>query len=145
MLGLPGGLEAVLARLIGPAVGEFASRQPGLVEQERRRALTELAEVRSRPVAKHRMRWAVADTYRGIERAQLVVVNIRDDTEKDTGETLLGEVGRLRKDDAVFADVMGPRGNRVPVTAVVANLTQPTDPGTKKALARILRIVRPGD
>jgi hypothetical protein len=84
----------------------------------------------------------LADTYRGIERAQLVVVNIRDHTEKDKGEALLAEVARLRKDDAVFTDVMGPRGNRVPITAVVANLAQPTDPGTKKALARIRRVIR---
>jgi hypothetical protein len=89
------------------------------------------------------MRWVVADTYRGIERAQLVVVNLRDHTEKDKGEALLAEVARLRKDDAVFTDVMGPRGNRVPITAVVANLTQPTDLGTKKALARIGRVIRP--
>jgi hypothetical protein len=141
LLGRPGGLESLLGGLIGPGLGEFALQQPDLVEQQRRKALAQLAELRSRPVAK-RMRWAVADTYRGIERAQLVVANIRDHTEKDKAEALLAEVARLRKDDAVFTDVIGPRGNRVPITAVVANLTQPTDPGTKKALARIRRIIR---
>jgi hypothetical protein len=145
VLSQPGGLEAILGRLINPIVGELARQQPELVEQQRRRALAELAELRSRPVARHRMRWAVADAYRGIERAQLVVVNIRDDVERSSAEALLAEVGRLRKDEAVYADVMGPRGSRVPITAVAANLTQPTDPGTKKALARILRVVRPGD
>jgi hypothetical protein len=84
------------------------------------------------------MLWAVADAYHGIERAQLVVVNIRDDAEKDTGETLLTQVARLRNDREVYTDVMGPRGNRVPITAVVANLT---DPGTKKALKRIRRVI----
>ena len=143
LLNQPGGLELVLARLIRPRLSQFAPQQPELVEQERRKALAQLAEVRGRPVTKHRMRWAVADTYRGIERAQLVVVNVRDRTEKDKGEALLAEVARLRKDDAVFTDVIGPRGNRVPITAVVANLTQPTDPGTKKALARIRRVIRP--
>jgi hypothetical protein len=143
VLSQSGGLEAMLARLISPGLGEFALQQPELVEQERRKALTELAQLRTRPPAKHRMRWAVADTYCGIERAQLVVVNIRDDADKDKGEALLTEVARLRKDEAVFADVMGPRGNRVPITATVANLTQPTDPGMKKALARIRRVIRP--
>lgn len=142
LLRQPSGLEALLGGLIGPGLGEFARQQPELVEQERRKALEQLAELRSRPVAKHRMRWTVADTYRGIERAQLVVVNIRDHTEKDKGEALLAEVTRLRKDDSVFTDVMGPRGNRVPITAVVANLTQPTDPITRKALARIRRVIR---
>lgn len=145
VLSRPGGLEAILDRLIGPALGEFARQQPALVEQERGKALAELAELRSKPVPRHRMRWAVADTYRGIERAQLVIVNIRDEAETSNGEALLDEVGRLRTDKAVFADVMGPRGSRVPITAVVANLTHPTDPGTKKALARIRRVVRPSD
>jgi hypothetical protein len=143
VLSQPGGLAAILDGLIGPGLGEFARQQPELVEQERRKALAQLAELRSRPVAKQRMGWAVANTYRGIEQAQLVVAAIRDPIEKDKGEALLAEVARLRKDDAVFADVMGPRGNRIPITAVVANLTQPTDPGTKKALARIRRIIRP--
>lgn len=142
VLSKPGGLESLLGRLIGPGLGEFARQRPELVEQERRKALAQLAELRSRPMAKQRMRWAVADTYRGIERAQLVVVNIRDHSEKDKGEALLAEVARLRKDDLVFTDVIGPRGNRVPITAVIANLTQPTDAGTKKALARIRRVIR---
>lgn len=142
VLSQPGGLEAILGRLIGPGLGEFALQQPELVEQERRKALAQLAELRARPTPKQRMRWVVADTYRGIERAQLVVVNIRDHTENDKGKVLLAEVARLRKDDQVFNDVIGPRGSRVPITAVVANLTQPTDPGTKKALARIRRVIR---
>jgi hypothetical protein len=141
VLSRPGGLESILGELIGPGLGEFALQRPKLVEQERRKALTQLADLRSRPVAKQRMRWAVADAYHGIERAQLVVVNIRDDTERDTGVSLLTEVARLRNDSEIFTDVMGPRGNRVPITAVVANLTQPTDPGAKKALRRIRRVI----
>jgi hypothetical protein len=138
VLSRPGGLESALIR---PGLSEFALQHPELVEQERRKALTQLAELRSRPVAKHRMIWAVADAYHGIERAQLVVVNIRDDTEKDTGETLLTQVARLRSDREIYNDVMGPRGNRVPITAVAANITHPTDPGTKKALKRIRRVI----
>jgi hypothetical protein len=56
---------------------------------------------------------------------------------------LLAEVARLRKDQAVFDDVMGRRGNKVPITAVVADLAEPEDLGTKKALARVRRVVRP--
>jgi hypothetical protein len=141
VLSRPGGLESALAALIGPGLSEFALQHPQLVEQERRKALTQLAELRSRPVAEHRMLWAVADAYHGIERAQLVVVNIRDDAEKDTGETLLTQVARLRNDREIYTDVMGPRGNRVPITAVVADLTHPADPGTKKALKRIRRVI----
>lgn len=141
-LSRPGGLESILGELIGPGLAEFALQQPNLVEQQRRTALTQLAELRSRPAATQPMRWAVAEAYHGIERAQLVVVNIRDDTEKDAGEAVLTEVARLRNDSEVFTDVMGPRGHRIPITAVVANLTQSTDPGTKKALTRIRRVLR---
>jgi hypothetical protein len=84
VLSRSGGLESALGALIGPGLGEFALRHAELVERERRKALTQLVELRSRPVAKHRMRWAVADAYQGVERAQLVVVNIRDDDERRT-------------------------------------------------------------
>ena len=141
VLSRPGGLESALAALIGPGLSKFALQHPELVEQERGKALTQLAELRSRPVAKHSMLWAVADAYHGIERAQLVVVNIRDDTEKDTGEALLTQVARLRSDREILTDVMGARGNRVPITAVVANLTHATDPGARKALKRIRRVI----
>jgi hypothetical protein len=141
-LSRPGGLESMLGELIGPGMAEFALQQPKLVEQQRRKALRQLAELRSRPATKQPMRWAVAAAYHGIERAQLVVVNIRDDTEKDIGAALLAEVARLRNDSDIFTDVMGPRGNRIPITAVVANLAQSTDPGTKKALTRLRRVIR---
>ena len=114
------------ARWSGIAAGQSPWPQPGTV----------------RPAAEQRLCWAVADTYRGIERAQFVVVDVRDHTGSDQGEALLAEVARLRTDDTVFTDVIGRRGNRIPVTAVVADLTQPTAPGTKKALARIRRAIR---
>jgi hypothetical protein len=87
ILSAPGGLEAMLGRLVGPQVGEFARRQPELVEQERRKALAELTKLRSKPVPQRRMRWALADPYQGVERAQLVVVNIRDDAERSRPDT----------------------------------------------------------
>jgi hypothetical protein len=42
----------------------------------------------------------------------------------------------------VFDDVLGWRGSRVPVTAVVADLAHARDAGTRKALARVSRSVR---
>ena len=77
--------------------------------------------------------------YEGIERAELVVMNVRSDAERDAAQVLVEEVRRLRKDQAVFDDVIGPHGNRVPVTAVVANVSNPRDRGLKKAVARVRR------
>jgi len=78
----------------------------------------------------------------GIERAQLAVVNARDDRERERGERLVSDVHRLRKDAAVFDDMLGYRGSKIPVTAVVANVADRSDAGTKKALARVRRAIR---
>lgn len=87
-------------------------------------------------------RWAISDGYAGIGHAQLVVVNIRREAERGRGEQLVADVMRLRKDQALFDDILGFRGSKIPVTAVVANLAVPGDPGRKKALARARRALR---
>lgn len=138
----PGGLESLLGELLGPHIADVAIKLPELMERQRETASAHVAELRSKPAPTPRMRWTVADPYRGIERAQLVMVNIRDRTEQDQAEALLTEVARLRNDPEVFSDLKGPHLNRVPITAVVANLAQPTHSGTKKALARIRRVIR---
>ena len=84
-------------------------------------------------------RWSITSSCRGIEQAQLVVVSARDESDMQRGESMLEEVARLRKDEAVFADVMGFRGTRVPITSVVARLRDSADPGLKKAVARVKR------
>jgi hypothetical protein len=40
--------------------------------------------------------------------------------------------GSRRLDRAVFADVLGWRGSRVPITAVVTDLADPQDAGTRR-------------
>jgi sugar phosphate isomerase/epimerase len=70
------------------------------------------------------------------------VVNIRAEPERPRAERLVADVGRLRKDAGLFRELLGPRGTRIPVTAVVANLADPKDRGTRKALARVRRAAR---
>ena len=77
-------------------------------------------------------RWAIADSYAGIEHAQLVVVNARHDGERRTAEQLVADI----------ADILGPRGSRIPITAVAANMADPDDPARKKAVARVRRAIR---
>jgi len=48
----------------------------------------------------------------------------------------------VRKEPALFDDILGRRGTKIPITAVVANLRDPKDAGLKKALARVGRAVR---
>jgi hypothetical protein len=100
------------------------------------------AEAKRGSAPKPEKRWAIADRYRGVEHAQLVIVNIRRDCDRQSSEQLVAEVARLRKDKKLFADIVGFRGNRIPITAMVANLADPDDPGRKKALARVRRALR---
>jgi hypothetical protein len=57
-------------------------------------------------------------------------------------EQLVVDLARLRKDDALFSDILGTRGHRTPITAVVANMADPRDAGRKKAVARVRRTIR---
>jgi len=78
----------------------------------------------------------------GIQVAGLVVVNVRDPSERPPAEQLLVDLARLRNDDALFNDILGWRGHRTPITAVVANISDPRDAGRKKAIARVRRTIR---
>ena len=66
-------------------------------------------------------------------------MNVRSDTDHRAAESVVAEVERLRKDAEAYRDVVGLRGNKLPVTAVVADLANPKDPGLKKAVARVKR------
>jgi len=52
------------------------------------------------------------------------------------------DLARLRTHKEPFRDILGVRGSRVPITAVVAGLAATHDPGRKKALARVRRTIR---
>jgi hypothetical protein len=86
-----------------------------------------------------RAHWELAPTYQGLERAGLVVVHVRDRNDRAVAERMLDEIARIRSDDALRTDVLGQFAHRSKVTAVVANLSDPKDVGTRKALARIKR------
>ena len=83
--------------------------------------------------------WSVLPHYRGIEMAQLVIVNLTTPDQRSLAEGLLQEVPRLRRDPEVFKDVMDVRATRLPITSVIANLADPKDAGLNKALARVKR------
>jgi NAD(P)-dependent dehydrogenase (short-subunit alcohol dehydrogenase family) len=80
-----------------------------------------------------------ATGYAGIEHAQMVVVNVRHDSDRAAAEQMAADVNRIRKDEERFADILGRRGIRTPVTVAVANVTDREDRGTRKVLARVRR------
>ena len=90
-----------------------------------------------------RANWELAPTHQGLERAGLVVVNVRVRDDRAAAERMLDEIARIRSDDDVRAAVLGRFAHRTKVTAVVADLSDPKDAGTKKALTRIKRALAP--
>ena len=142
LLGEPGGVERLLHEIVGPSLAGIGLQHPELLEGMRVKMTAEIESARHALPRNAPKQWAVAPDYRGIEHAQLVVVNVRAEAERARAERLVADVGRLRSDGAVFADVLHPRGTRIPVTAVVANVEDPRDRGLRKALARVMRTTR---
>jgi hypothetical protein len=85
--------------------------------------------------------WTLAPTHRGLERAGLVVLNVRAQDAHEAAERMLPEIARLRTDDEIRIAVLGRFAHRMPVTAVVADLANAKDPGTRKAIARAKRTI----
>ncbi len=132
-----------MVRILGAGLGEpfvaLALEQPPVLDRLRRSLRTKLGELRRAPPPAPTEHWALEEGYAGIESAQLVIVNVRSDTEHLAAASVIVEFARLRKDAEVYRDVIGLRGNKVPVTAVIANLANSKDPGVRKAVARVKR------
>lgn len=142
LLGQPDGVARWLDEELGISAAELFRRKPELFEGERSTLLAGLAKLaRGRP-AKPTPHWAVAERYAGIESAGLVVVNVPDHADREQAERLLREVARIRSDEAVVQDVLAFRGDRIQITAVIADLADPVDAGRKKALARVRRAIK---
>ena len=138
----PDDVAELLGEIVGGPIAEFTRKNPKLMEDMGAKLLADIAAVRKAPQPKPTQHWAISDRCSGIEHAQLVVVNVRHDSERGAGEQLVADLVRLRKEEKLFNDVLGFRGRRTPITAVVANLAQPSDPGRRKALARVRRAFR---
>ena len=127
---------------MGLPLGDFVRKNPRLAEDVRSRMLAGIAQVRRGPPPGPVECWAVSERFQGIQVAGLVVVNVRDPAERPAAEHLLVDLARLRNDDALFNDILGWRGRRTRITAVVANMADPRDAGRKKAVARVCRTIR---
>lgn len=136
------GVAELLGQMIGGPMADFARKDSRLLEETRDKMLAGIALARKAPAPEPTEHWAIADGYEGIEHAQLVVVNVRSAAQRERGESLLACVHRIRRDRAVFDDVLGFRGTKIPITAVVADLADGDDAGSKKALARVRRAIR---
>lgn len=131
----PDGIATWMEDVLGRPLGEFARSNPRVADDVRSRMLEGIAQVRAAPPSRPVDYWAFAERFQGIERAGLVVVNLRDPDERPAAEQLLVDLARLRKDDGLFNDIVGWRGYRLPIPPMVANLADPRDVGRKKRLS----------
>lgn len=136
----PGGVARVVEGLLGAAVARFVERRPEIAIEFRSRIRTALRRLGSVKLpAESGERWELTEPYRGIEHARLVVINARGPSERARADAAREEVLRLCRDPDVFDDVVDWRGYRVPITVVVADLSDERDPGLLKAIRRTMR------
>lgn len=141
----PGGVEEYLKKNLGELLAEAMTRQPAEVEKIRNEMLILLAKHEQQAGHDHAEHWTLAAGYEDIVKAQMVVAALHDEADRANAETFIADLHRLRSDKEVFETWRGVHGTRIPITALAANLTDPHDPGTKKAVRRILRDLKRGD
>ena len=132
-------LARYLAKELGEPMATLALRRPEVLDELRASMKRGLATARRAPPPAPTEHWALGERYEGLERAQLVVVNLHGEDDRARADNLCREIPRVRKDPAVFEDVIGVYGHRVPITAVVTNLENPKDPGWRKCTSRVRR------
>ncbi len=142
MLAEPDGVTRVLSAVVGEPAMRLLGERSDRLEAIRKDLLDLIERARHATPAKPNQRWGVAAGYEGIELAHVVIVNIRHEDERPRAERLIAEVARIRKDPQILDEILGWRGKRIPITAVVANLADAKETGTRKAIARIRRGIR---
>lgn len=125
-------------------VTALIKQNPDILRRAGEKMREGIDELRSRPLPKAATTWRITESLRGIENAGLVVINIFDASERDRAEAMVRDVLRLRSDRDIFDAVLGPRYQRIPITAVVANLADPKDAGRRKTIVRLKRAIAMG-
>lgn len=138
----PAAVAELMGRLIGEPAAAMLRSRPELVEAARAEMVEKLSQDRQSSVPPPTKRWAVSDRYAGIERAQLVIVNVRDHGDSPRADELVSDLVKLRQDQKIFSEVLGYRGNRIPITAVAGNLADTADPGINLAIAKVRRVIQ---
>jgi hypothetical protein len=136
------GMNRFIVEVLGPEFVGVASQRPGLLGDARAMLTASIERAEGAPPPPPTEHWAIRPGYDGIEHAGVVVVNVRCADDLGGAARVLDDLGRLRRGRALFDDVVGWRGSRVPITAVMADVSNPNDAGTRKALARLRRTVR---
>lgn len=141
LLGSPEGTKALVTQYLSKSLAEHMCG-PSRLDETRASIYPILERERVAPAPEPTKHWVIDPAYAGIEHAQAVVVNIRSDKERRSAQRLVEALARLRQDKAIFQDILGWRGHRIPITAVIADLVDSRDSSLKKMLARTGRALK---
>lgn len=86
--------------------------------------------------------WVLNEELAGLAEARAVVINVRNEGERAEAERMASEIRRIWKDPEVARDLYLPGALRRPPSITAANLADPRDEGSRKAVARIKRAFR---
>lgn len=136
----PDGPDKMIASVLG--VPNPLTLSERLREKLRADVATWLESARRKGPPPPESRWALAKSFAGAERADVVLVNVRRAEERERAEGLLSELSRLRKDEEIFRDIIGPLGSRRPIMARTVDLADPKDRGLREVLRRVDRTIR---
>jgi hypothetical protein len=137
----PENTERILTEMLGAPFVSMMKEQPSGLESIRKVILGQMKAGFPKPAVKRAPRWSLAPGFRGIETAQVVVANVRSEADRTSADLMLADLKRIREDKEIGRDVLGIRGTRISITAVVANLADPGDPDVKKVVRRIQRSI----
>lgn len=143
LLDEPDALASFLSKRFEAEFGQRGSVPDEVLGSMRTLAVAKLEEARRKGPPPVEQRWTLTEGYAGIEQAQVVVLNVRSPGDREQAQGMLTELSRLRKDRAVFNDIIGWRGKRLPITAAAADLADSRDRDLKRILARIKRAFTP--
>jgi hypothetical protein len=101
LLRQPDGMATWLEEVMGLPLGQFVRRNPHLAEDVRSRMLEGITRIRAAPPLTPVEYWAVSERFQGIERAGLVVVNVRVPAERNAAEQLLVDLAAAKGRRAV--------------------------------------------
>ena len=125
--GLIGGLGVNLEKILMAMIPDLRGHARQLAEEEAERG----------PQAQ--TSWRFTDGYGDLALAQVIVFNVQRPEDRERAEARVAEVQRIRKDDELFDDLIGWRGDRRPVTVRTVDLKEESGSQMTGLLRRIQR------
>ncbi len=124
----PEGLREMLEVLIGRRAAKDAERVPELGDRLSEHWLGLLQKRREEaPPPLPKEYWTVPKGYDGIQHADLVIVNLRDESQRAGAEQVANDIRRIHSDPAMIRDLLEGAAPREEAVVVAGNLAREGD------------------